>query len=339
MSKVSSPAALLAAVAAFVLSGGGAFLPTGSAHADSACLAAPNGAAPQGEHWYYHFERQAGRKCWYLHASVRLLRRATPRPHSRPAPVEAAIPDPLVEVPPVPASTVTAPAGVSTPAGQIQTATADPHITILAVKTVPEPGATVPVQEPAPQPAPVAADAPVRQSQTADATVDAQSTAVADGAAPKAESAVKQNVPPQTASGSSVPRRAEMYFLVAIGLGILTFLIAVASRIIAMRRPPIISDYPDIAWDDRFDPAPIGAPAWRHERYGERDIPFIDPQEHLGLADLQHHGRIDQRPARRRAATRSEQVDLAPAGPSASSLTDIEPALRVLRQARKSRMA
>jgi hypothetical protein len=30
------------------------------------CLAAPNGPAPQGNHWYYHTDRATQRKCWAL---------------------------------------------------------------------------------------------------------------------------------------------------------------------------------------------------------------------------------------------------------------------------------
>ena len=30
------------------------------------CLSAPNGAAPKGQHWYYHLDRANNRKCWYL---------------------------------------------------------------------------------------------------------------------------------------------------------------------------------------------------------------------------------------------------------------------------------
>jgi hypothetical protein len=37
----------------------------GAASTD-ACLPTPKGAAPQGKHWYYHTDRSAGRKCWYL---------------------------------------------------------------------------------------------------------------------------------------------------------------------------------------------------------------------------------------------------------------------------------
>jgi hypothetical protein len=33
------------------------------------CLAAPNGPAPQGKHWYYHQNRVTQQKCWYVRAS------------------------------------------------------------------------------------------------------------------------------------------------------------------------------------------------------------------------------------------------------------------------------
>lgn len=32
------------------------------------CLAAPKGAAPQGQHWFYRLERATKRQCWYLRA-------------------------------------------------------------------------------------------------------------------------------------------------------------------------------------------------------------------------------------------------------------------------------
>jgi hypothetical protein len=38
----------------------------GRAVADSACIAQPGRDAPQGEHWYYHFDREKNRKCWHL---------------------------------------------------------------------------------------------------------------------------------------------------------------------------------------------------------------------------------------------------------------------------------
>jgi hypothetical protein len=32
------------------------------------CISAPNGASPNGQHWYYHLDRAKNRKCWYLRA-------------------------------------------------------------------------------------------------------------------------------------------------------------------------------------------------------------------------------------------------------------------------------
>jgi hypothetical protein len=61
------------------------------------CLTEPNRDAPAGQHWYYHLDRAADRKCWYLHAtatappdapamelqSVRAQRRQSPSPELR----------------------------------------------------------------------------------------------------------------------------------------------------------------------------------------------------------------------------------------------------------------
>jgi hypothetical protein len=49
--------------------------PANSLRADD-CLAAPDSPSPQGTHWYYRLEWATQRKCWYLHAPARSLRRA-----------------------------------------------------------------------------------------------------------------------------------------------------------------------------------------------------------------------------------------------------------------------
>jgi hypothetical protein len=36
------------------------------AAAEIACIAQPDRDAPQGEHWYYHFDREKNQKCWHL---------------------------------------------------------------------------------------------------------------------------------------------------------------------------------------------------------------------------------------------------------------------------------
>src|SRR5215471_2742798 len=50
--------------------------PANSLHADD-CLAAPNSPAPKGSWWYYRLDWPTQRKCWYLRAPDRSLRRGT----------------------------------------------------------------------------------------------------------------------------------------------------------------------------------------------------------------------------------------------------------------------
>jgi hypothetical protein len=38
----------------------------GRAIADSVCIEQPDRDAPQGEHWYYHYDREKNRKCWHV---------------------------------------------------------------------------------------------------------------------------------------------------------------------------------------------------------------------------------------------------------------------------------
>jgi len=40
------------------------------------CLSAPDSPSPQGTHWYYRLDLPTQRKCWYLRAPIRSLRRA-----------------------------------------------------------------------------------------------------------------------------------------------------------------------------------------------------------------------------------------------------------------------
>jgi len=50
--------------------------PANSLHADD-CLAAPDSPAPEGSWWYYRLDWPTQRKCWYLRAPDRSLRRGT----------------------------------------------------------------------------------------------------------------------------------------------------------------------------------------------------------------------------------------------------------------------
>lgn len=82
--------------------------PSSAASTASDCLAAPKGAAPQGQHWYYRLERTTKRQCWYLRAagdkdSVKAAQTAqapseTPAAES-PAPQQHAVQDARAEYP------------------------------------------------------------------------------------------------------------------------------------------------------------------------------------------------------------------------------------------------
>src|SRR5579871_1899652 len=47
--------------------------------AEIACIAQPTRDAPQGEHWYYHFDREKNQKCWH-HAPVVAVTHESPLP-------------------------------------------------------------------------------------------------------------------------------------------------------------------------------------------------------------------------------------------------------------------
>lgn len=65
------------------------FVPQTSHAATDDCLAAPKGAAPQGQHWYYHLDRATQRKCWYLHETIAKPAAATSRSNSSTRPSAA----------------------------------------------------------------------------------------------------------------------------------------------------------------------------------------------------------------------------------------------------------
>lgn len=61
----------------------GIFVPQASHAATDDCLAAPKGAAPNGQHWYYRLERATQRKCWYLHETIAKPAAHVPGPTAR----------------------------------------------------------------------------------------------------------------------------------------------------------------------------------------------------------------------------------------------------------------
>lgn len=385
MPRVLSSTAFMTIVGAVVLSGLNGGLRAESASADS-CQAAPNGAAPAGQHWYFHVDREKGGKCWYLHALQHVAHHAAAQPgvtvvpaestneqpistDAQPAPTEghnAPWPEPTAppslnapsvqpaaaETPPPiaapapaspaanrPAANVPAPPAPESPAAS---APATPHITILNVKTVSTPFAGTPAKEASPQPAPEQADVPaMTQSASKAAVNDATAAAGASGAAPRAASDGKQNKSAQTVDRVAVPKPAEMYFLIAIALGITAFLLAAVGKATGRRNEPGISDHPDIAWANQFGRQRNAHDSYEsHDQpYDERDSPSIDPQRQQERMDLRERARIGRSSPDRYSAPQSKNPALSPAAPPSPQRREIEAALRALRQARQQRAA
>ena len=67
--------------------GAGVGAPGNNLHAEE-CLSAPDSPSPQGIHWYYRLDWATQRKCWYLRAPARSLRRAALAATATPVPLE-----------------------------------------------------------------------------------------------------------------------------------------------------------------------------------------------------------------------------------------------------------
>jgi hypothetical protein len=220
------------------------------------------------------------------------------------------------------------------PAGPTDGVQPQPHVEIL--KTVP---VGVPTQEAAQPSAPAAQVAPAAQGGSATAVSNGASMGNADAVVSgsdvkNAASAVHEAEPDAERSGSDAAQQkpaeapgladtiatlqpTEMFFLLAIGLSMVVFLIAIASRIAAKRREPFITDYPDSAWsNDRFGPPQVDDTHFANEAMDEL---WIDEERDVPL----------QRPRTNRNKS-SASSSAAPSEPDAKSF---EPVLRILRQA------
>jgi hypothetical protein len=238
------------------------------------------------------------------------------------------------------------------PAGPADGIRPQPHVQILRTEPV-----GVPTQQAAQPSAPAAQVAPDAQAAQPSApaaqggstaagnatstdsadTVRSNAGSVAKDAAvpevgPDAErgaSDAAQRQPAETAGLAekiATLQPTELFILLAIGLSTLVFLVAIASRIVAKRREPIITEYADPAWsNDHFHPPRLEAPQFADEAMDEqwtdeeRDVPFIDPQ---GLDDPHEQQSWIKQPALTSKST-------APSAPDPKSL---EPVLRILRQ-------
>jgi hypothetical protein len=344
MLKVSGPVRAALLVTATLMSANMG-LSVDSARAEN-CAAAPKAAAPQGQHWYYHVDRATRHKCWYLHAAVGLHHRtmsrhgaaanADPQPDSQTAAAPVASSAPTASPAPSPA----APAPAPTPDGAADTAPPAPHVTVLAVKTSTPFVTATPVPQQNVSQNPPAPSAPQTLPHVEDTPAVATTKPISDteGAGPHGKADAAFAAATQAAEAATTDERtktAEMFILLAFALGIAAAVTAIVSKIIGIYRKPRISVDPDTAWlNFRSERQRIDA----EPRYEDPDVPFLDPQKQYGLADLHTQEWLD------RSAADADQASMSPprnpdyAQPSPRpSQSDIEPALRALRQARQSR--
>src|SRR5262245_40260235 len=77
---------LIAFVVTFLTLGASVGAPANSLRAEE-CLSAPDSPSPEGTHWYYRLDLSTQRKCWYLRAPARSLRRAAAAATATPVPL------------------------------------------------------------------------------------------------------------------------------------------------------------------------------------------------------------------------------------------------------------
>jgi hypothetical protein len=338
MAKGSSPAAWIAVGAALLVSEIVVGPPIGSARADDSCATAPGTAPPGGQHWYYRTDRVKNRKCWYLHATVPSNAAAEPTG----APSEAAPPESLLPAATAQSPTEAAPHAANVPSAPWPAAgTANapsegdstepaPHITVLTVKRVTAPfnGTPSASETAAPE---QAGEPPVPLISPGDANVPAVAETTP---APTAPDAVHDAPAPADPAASDAPgtQSAHLFLLLALALGIAAALVALIGKMAGLMRKPRLSVHPDDAWRSYR----IALRRTEETTIDDEDAPLLAPRETDGPSDLDAQEWIEQAPpaqadfpARRpRVRGQSEQT-----GPS---LKDIETALRILRQARRS---
>lgn len=285
-----------------------------------------------------------------------------PEPQIAADPAVAAA-DPVVAAAatPFPVPAVTSPAApVPAPDSAAGDAPRSPRITMLAVRTsTPFVGtAAISPQNTPEQPAAAPAPQTLPRDAVAPAMDGAKPPSESAGAEPQDKADTASKAPAQTADAAAVDAKtktAEMFILLAFVFGIAAALIGVVGKIAGIYRKPRITVDSDDAWmddqyiDDRYEDDRYEARQRIDAEAGhnEQDVPFVDPQEHYGLADL-HAEEWRNRyraPDRSNRYTAQDRYAVPPAGNEDATQspepdqTDIQMALRFLRQARQSRVA
>jgi hypothetical protein len=343
MSKISGPVGAALFVTTILVSGAATGISIDSARADT-CLAAPKTAAPGGQHWYFHIDRSTRRKCWYLHAAGQLRHRAALRHHAVAAADAEAEPAPETQSAAAPAAALAAPAPSTAmpapmPGNGVGGTPPAPHVTVLAVKTATpfvDPTALPQQNTSEKPPAPPLTQALLRDAATpVMGAAGPSTTSPADNAdrhEPQGKADAAYDGPAQAADAARM-RTAQEFILLALVLGLAAALTAIVSKIVGIYRRPRISDDADAAWLTYQSRRQLKTETGR----GEQDVPFVDPQDHYGLADLHAQQWLDRSaPAQSQISTAAPRIaDFTQPDSPRAGLTDIELALRALRQARQ----
>ncbi|MBN9603115.1 MAG: hypothetical protein J0G33_09305 [Afipia felis] len=176
--------------------------PQAAAAAD-ACQASPKGAAPQGKHWYYHTDRSAGRKCWYLGEVGMKTTTSAAAKHKPAPPAEAdtdAAPSPRQNASDTPARTEPAAKGTPLTASAPETATDPGAENNTTAQPAPDAIAAVPAATPLLTERWPAADA-FRPSQT----TTGQSTALANAQPATSETPASAPAPSEVTPAAATP--------------------------------------------------------------------------------------------------------------------------------------
>ena len=291
---------------AVVVSAAGIDLPTNSAYAND-CVAVPNAAAPQGQHWYYRVDRPHHRKCWYLHAVLLPLHRAAiKRAEHHGISTAANVP--------MPQSIEGGAAGSApTPARA-----AKPQL-VPFIRTMAEELGQQSAEEDADRPSiPQEPDAPTLRSDAhTDISGDPRDAAASDE-------------PTGTAGIAGALRL--IFLLLGSALAIAGLLVHIMIKIVGGHRFQI----PEAAWfgrqsfDDRFD-----RQAQDERREERRRLGSADPRSRERFAARQQATKEFPPLSTRRAAARSRNTAATAAETPRPDAKGIERALRALKQARQ----
>jgi hypothetical protein len=297
----------IAVAAALVISGLSLDLQAYSARAND-CLATPKAASPQGQHWYYRFDRSSHRKCWYLHATLPVSHQAViTRAERHELPTHAR---------------------VATSQGLAETAPRLPELRAFAEKLHSALFVNATSDVPSRQIVREESDSP---SIPPESSTDSRRPDAGARTSNDAEGVAQDSAP--AGKGEVAGALGLIFFLFAAGLAVAGFLVRVVIRVVSGR--PI--DVPETAWIEH---------GFLHEQPKPRSQLGQD-QSGPCLADSRSREQSDQNERikesssvlPRRSKSRSQHLAATSVRPLRQSSEGIERALRAIRQAHQQRSA